>query len=96
MKIVGEILCSRQVEDGGSVAGLSDGAGTVERSVDGARFLADIFHDVDFAALGPADGSDVVAKHPEGRPHSLPRRNFDTRLEAAIGLAEKALRFESS
>src|SRR6267154_1743019 len=94
MKGIGEILSGGKAERCGGVAGVGDGAGTVERTVDGAGFPADIFHDVDFAALGPTDGRDVVTKHPEGRPHSLPGRNFDAGFEAAVGLAETALGFE--
>src|SRR5436190_17935407 len=60
----------------------------------GAGLLADVFHDVDFAALGPADGRYVISQHPESRPHSLPCRNFDAGFKAAIGLDEKSLRLE--
>ncbi len=67
----------------------------MQGSVNGARLLPDIFHDVDFAALRPAIVSDIVAEHPEGRPHSLPRGNLDSRFEAAIGLAEKPLGFQT-
>src|SRR6267143_992593 len=68
----------------------------VDVKADSARLLADVFHDVDFAALRPADGADVIAKHPESGPHSLPRASLDAGFEAAIGLAEKALSFEAS
>src|SRR5260370_7816331 len=67
----------------------------MQGSVNGARLLPDIFHDVDFAALRPAIVSDIVAEHPEGRPHSLPRGNLDSRFDAAIGLAEKPLGFQT-
>src|SRR5260370_5644816 len=63
--------------------------------VKGARLLPDILKDADFAALRPAIVSDIVAEHPEGRPHSLPRGNLDSRFEAAIGLAEKPLGFQT-
>src|SRR5712692_8797432 len=95
MKIVGEILAGGQAEGGGGVACSADGAGAMQRAVNDARLLADIFHDVDFAALGPADGADVIAKHPEGGPHSLPRGYFDAGFEAAVGLAEEALSLEA-
>src|SRR5437899_311741 len=96
VKRIGEILPGGQAEGRGGVARFGSGAGTMERTVDRARLLADVFHDVDFAASGPVDGSDVVAKHPESGPHSLSGGNFDARFEAAIGLAEEALSFEAS
>ena len=40
----------------------------MQGSVHGAGFVADEFHDVDFATGGPADGGDVVAEHPKGGP----------------------------
>ena len=60
-----------------------------------ARLFPDVFHDVDFAALGPAGGRDVVAQHPESRPHSLPCGDFDAGFEAAVGLGEQALGLET-
>src|SRR5882672_4660152 len=96
VKVIGKFLAGGQAEGRGGVARLADGARAMQRSVDGARLLADVFHDVDFAALRPADGADVIAKHPESGPHSLPRRSLDAGFEAAIGLAEKALSFEAS
>src|SRR5229473_6275281 len=96
MKIVGEILAGGQAEGGGGVACSADGAGAMQRAVNDARLLADIFHDVDFTALGPADGADVIAKHPEGGPHSLPCGYFYAGFEPAVGLAEEALGFEAS
>jgi hypothetical protein len=57
--------------------------------------FADVLHDVDFAALGPADGRNIVAQHPECGPHSLPRGNLDAGLEAAVGLREQALGLEA-
>ena len=62
--------------------------------MDGARLSADILHDVDFAALGPANGGNVVAQHPESRPHALPRWNLDARFKPAVSLIEKTLRFD--
>ena len=47
MKIVGKILAGRKAERRGGIARLGHGAGAVERSVDRAGLLADIFHDVD-------------------------------------------------
>src|SRR6266852_3357398 len=54
MKVVGEILAGGQAEGRGDVARSADGARAMQRSVNGAWLLADIFHDVDFAALLPA------------------------------------------
>src|SRR5437879_4195234 len=96
MKIGGEILPGGQTQRRGSIARSCNGAGTMERTVDRARLLADVLHDIDFGTLGPTNGSDIVAKHPESGPHSLPFRNFDARFETAIGLAEKALGLEAS
>src|SRR5260370_18745723 len=96
MKVVRDIMGGREAEGRGGVAGSGDRARTVERTGNDARLLADIFHDVDFAARGPADGSDVVAEHPEGGPHSLPCGYFYAGFEAAVGLAEEALGFEAS
>src|SRR5260370_6955108 len=93
MKGVSKILAGWKTEGRARVARSSDGAGAVERTVDGARLLADVLHDVDFAARGPADGPDVVAKHPEGGPHSLPRGGFDPRFQAAITLVKETLCF---
>src|SRR6266567_3324779 len=94
MKIIGEVLARREAKNRGGIAGWAGRAGPVKRPMDGAGLLANIFHDVDFAALGPADDRDVVPQHPESGPHSLPRGNFDARFKAAVGLAEKSLRFE--
>src|SRR6202165_45232 len=96
VKVIGKFLAGGQAEGRSGVARLANGARAMQRSVDGAGLLADIFHDVDFAALRPANGADVIAKRPEGGPHSLPRGNLDASFEAAIGLAEKALSFEAS
>src|SRR5260370_25343431 len=68
----------------------------MQRSADYARLFANVLHNVYFAALGPADGADVFAEHPEGGPHSLPRGNLDAGFEAAVGLAEEALCFQAS
>ncbi len=95
MKIIGEILASGQAEGRAEVAGRARSARAVQRTVNHPGLLADVFHDVDFAALGPADRSDVFAQHPEGRPHPLPHGNFDARFEAAVRLIEKPLRFHS-
>src|SRR6266568_6164244 len=62
--------------------------------MDGARRLADIFHDVDFPALRPADFADVVAEHPKGGPHPFPGGNLDARFKAPVSLGEESLRLE--
>ena len=62
--------------------------------MDGARLLADIFHDVDFSALRPADFADVVAQDPKGGPHPFPGGNLDARFEAPVSLGEESLRLE--
>src|ERR1051326_8178552 len=64
-------------------------------AVNCGRLFADVFHDVDLAAVGPADLVDVFAEHPERRPDSLPARNLDAGFETSIGLSEFALRFEA-
>src|ERR1700687_3018606 len=70
----------------------------ISRAVDGAVyeawFLADVLHDVDFAAVGPPGFVDVVAQHPECGPDSLSARNLDAGLEAPIGLRKLALSFQ--
>src|SRR5260370_955955 len=73
MKVSGEILTGGQTEGRAGVTRAGDRTWAVEGTVDDARLLADIFHDVDFAAFWPADGADVFPEHPEGGPHSLPR-----------------------
>src|SRR6266852_8605834 len=95
VKVGREILAGGKTVRRCGIACFGNGAGTVKRTVDRAGFPSDIFHYVDFAASGPVDGSDVVAKHPESGPHSLPCGNFDACFEAAIGLAEKALGLEA-
>src|SRR2546423_15008887 len=65
----------------------------VSRPVHGAvhdrRLAADVLHDIDLARLRPTDSVDVVAEHPERRPQTLPARNTDARLEAAVRLGEE-------
>ena len=82
MEIVGE-FARRQ-----GIAPTQPFTSRVPGSVNGAmhfvRFLSDVFHDVDLAAARPVDGADVVAEHPEGRPHSLSPGNLDSGLEASI------------
>ena len=56
--------------------------------------LADVFHDVDFAAGRPAFRLNVLTQHPEGGPYSLAAGDLDARLEASIGLLEFPLCLE--
>src|SRR5437773_2628668 len=56
----------------------------VHRAVHPAGLLADVLHDVDLAARGPADGGDVVAQHPESGPQPLPARYLNTGLDATV------------
>src|SRR5229473_306875 len=67
----------------------------MKRAVHDRRFLADIFHDVDLAASGPADGTDVVTQHPECRPETLAVGNFNSRLKPSVGLSELILSEQS-
>src|SRR5215471_1118611 len=60
-----------------------------------SRLAADVLHDVDFSALRPSDRVDVLAEHPECRPHPLPGGNLDARLESAVGLREESLCFQT-
>src|SRR5215469_6691327 len=83
----------------GRVAGKAEGctdalaAGvfrTVNRAVDERRFLADIFHDVDLAALRPSALTDVVAEHPESGPDALTAGNLNAGFEASVFARELA------
>src|SRR5690349_11670409 len=85
MKSICKILASGKAEGSRCVAGATRSAGAVKRAMHCAWLLADVFHDVDFAASGPTDSGNVVAKHPEGGPHSLPCGNLDARFKAAVG-----------
>src|SRR5439155_25996210 len=91
LKIIGECLAGRQRENGSGVARAArrtGATGAAKRAVNRTWLLADVFHDVDFAARGPAGGGDVIAKHPEGGPHALPRGKLGARFEATVSLAE--------
>src|ERR1700761_1752221 len=67
----------------------------VDRTVDEIGLLADVFHDVDLAALRPLNFLDIGAEHPEGRPQALSAGNLNARLETSISLREFALRLEA-
>ena len=70
----------------------------VERAVVGVVAAgggaADHFHDVDLAAAGPANGADVFAEHPEGRPDALALGQAQARGELAVGPGVEALGFK--
>jgi len=89
VKVVGKALV------GGKAVRSTDSArARISRPMDCAvnqrGLLADVLHDVDFAAAGPAGLFDVVAQHPERRPNALSARNFDARFESSIGLRKFA------
>src|SRR5215469_8022208 len=96
MKSIRKVLTGGKAERGCGVARAARGAWAVKRAVHGSGLFADVFHDVDFAAPGPAGGRDVVAEHPKSRPHSLPFRDFDASFKAAVSLGEKPLGLEPS
>src|SRR5436190_12231123 len=58
--------------------------GAVHRTVYAAGFLADVLHDVDLAARGPAGGGNVVAQQPERGPQPLPARDLNPGLDATV------------
>src|SRR5438270_733830 len=62
--IVKVLPAGERVRGGDSAATAVTGA--VNGALDRAGRAALIFHDVDLAAVGPADGADVGAEHPEG------------------------------
>src|ERR1051326_579774 len=61
----------------------------------GRGLAADVLHDVDLAAARPTDRGDVVAEHPERRPHTLSAGNANASLEPAVGLGEEPLRLDA-
>jgi hypothetical protein len=71
-------------------------ARSVERPVQAIRLPAEVLHDVDLAAIRPADRADVGAQHPEGGPQPSTGRDLDPRLDPAVRQLESALRQESS
>src|SRR5712692_3654264 len=94
MEIVGELLAVGQGVGGANTLGAGI-SWPMKRAVHDRRFLANIFHDVDLAASGPADGTDVVAQHPKCRPDTLAIGDLNSRLEPSIGLAELILSEQS-
>lgn len=67
----------------------------MQSAVSDRRFLTDIFHDVDLAAVRPASGVDVVTQHPKCRPDPLAVRDLDSRVKPSVGLAELVLSEQS-
>jgi hypothetical protein len=89
----GKVFAASEFGRSGEIGGGAVGERAVDRAVNDGGLLADIFHDVDLAGLGPANRVDVVAEHPKGGPDALAFWNFDSGFEAAEGLSEQALRF---
>src|SRR5277367_4271840 len=58
-------------------------------------FRADVLHDVDFSAIGPSGGGEIVAEQPEGRPNPLTVWKLDARFEPAVFLGEFSLRLNA-
>src|SRR5262245_54631250 len=95
MKVIGIAPSGGKREPFGGIRCWLDEAWRVEGAVDGSRFAAYVFHDVDFAAVGPVHAIDVVSHHPEGGPNSLPAWNFYAGFKSAVSLREEALRLEA-
>ena len=95
MKAFGKVFAAGKFGGSGEVGGGSVGERAVDGAVNDVGLFADIFHDVDLAALRPADGVDVVAEHPERRPDALALRDFDAGFEAAESLREEPLSFQA-
>src|SRR5688572_29308256 len=64
-------------------------------TVSNRRLLANVFHDVDLATIGPADGINVVSQHPKCGPDSLSERNSKARFKPPVHLRELLLGEES-
>src|SRR2546430_15606656 len=60
----------------------------MKSAMNNRRLLADIFHDVDLATVGPVRGIDVRTQQPKCRPDALAIWNPDSCLKPSIGLAE--------
>src|SRR5579859_194167 len=94
MEVIGEgSMVGRLIGSGRSfIAGIPR---TVNRAVNQRGFLADVFHDVDFAVIWPANFVDVVAHHPERGPDSLAPGNLDAGFESPVRLRELTQRFQA-
>src|SRR5450631_3183259 len=58
--------------------------------MDSGWLLPHVLHNVDFATSGPSTSTDIVAQHPERRPHTLTRGNLDACFKASVRLLEVA------
>src|SRR5205814_5639347 len=58
---------------------------SMKSSMNNRWLLADVFHDVDLATVGPARGIDVLTQQPKCRPDALAVRNPDSCLKPSIG-----------
>src|SRR6266403_3486042 len=94
VEIVGKLLTIRQ-SVGRAYAVRARVTWSMKGAVNYRRFFPDVFHDVDFAAIGPAGRIDIVAQQPKGRPEALTVRNLNSRLKPSVGLAELILREQS-
>ena len=63
----------------------------MQAAIGDPRRKTHVLHDVDLAACRPVHRGDVIAEHPEGRPHALAERDFDARLDAAVLDSPEAL-----
>jgi len=45
---------------------------------------SEVLHDVDFAAVRPADLRDILAQHPERGPNAFPERKLDARFDSPV------------
>jgi len=66
-------------------------------AVNGPGFAADVFHDVNLTALGPANtgGFEINAEHPKGRPDSLSKWELNARLDFAVSDRKLCQRFQA-
>src|SRR5215472_8711670 len=64
---------------------------SMQRAMHHRRLLPYVFHDVDLAARRPSRTFEVVAQHPERRPHALSLGNLDPRFEFPVLLREQSL-----
>src|SRR6266702_2214358 len=93
MKRVGEGTSAQLVRAGDALC--TGVAGAMHRAVHPARLLADVLHDVDLAARGPADRDAVIAQHPKGGPQALPTRDLNPCFHAAVAPRAQPLGLES-
>src|SRR3989442_5704 len=93
MKRVGEGTRAQFIRTGYALC--TGVAGAMHRAVHPARLLADVLHDVDLTARGPADRGAVVAQHPEGGPQALPARDLNPCFHAPVAPRAQPLGLES-